>query len=502
MPQRISHACSAPRNTPDLPALPAQPGESRQAWVYRQIASAIAARLLLPGQPVPSTRALAARWAVSRGVVELAFERLAQEGYLQATVGRGTRVSDPLPDGYLQPAPAIAAAVVTSGTSSTPTPASAPDPMAPSVRAGQPFVARLPDTAAFDLKAWRASVARAAQALEPAMLHAPDPRGLPALRAEICRHLALTRGVACTPAQLLVVTGTRHAIDLCAQAVAGHGSPVAIEDPGYPGAAQLFALRGCPTLPVPVDGQGMDVAVLRRTAARVAYLTPAHQAPTGVALSPGRRAELLQWAIDTGATLIEDDYDSDFSYETAPLPALKSQDHTGCVIFCGSFNKSLFPALRIGYIVAPPAHLDALTRLRAATGRANSVLDQLALTDFMRTGAFTRHLKRARLQHQRRRDLVLAELYAAGLLPSLCQGLHAGFHFVLRLPPGISEAAAIARAAEQGMALQGMAAFWHGSQPPPPPAVVIGYTALTDAQARWNARKLAAVLSNLQPEPD
>jgi GntR family transcriptional regulator/MocR family aminotransferase len=372
--------------------------------------------------------------------------------------------------------------------------------MAPAVRAGQPFVARLPDTAAFDLKAWRASVARAARALEPAMLHAPDPRGLPALREAICRHLALTRGVACTPAQVLVVTGIRHAIDLCAQAVAGHGGPVAIEDPGYPGAAQLFALRGCLTLPIPVDGQGMDVAALRRTAARVAYLTPAHQAPTGVVLSPPRRAELLQWACDTGATLIEDDYDSDFSYETAPPPALKSQDHTGSVIFCGSFNKSMFPALRIGYIVAPPVHLDALTRLRAATGRANAVLDQLALADFMRTSAFTRHLQRTRLRHQQRRDLVLAELRAAGLPGDLCQGLHAGFHFVLRLPEGVTEDTAIAHAAEQGITLQGLAAFRHGSQPPPPPALLIGYTALTDAQARWNARRLAELLKQLQQE--
>lgn len=486
----------SPRNTPDLPALPVQPGEAKQAWVHRQIASAIAARLLLPGQPVPSTRALAARWRVSRGVVELAFERLAQEGYLQATVGRGTRVSETLPEGYLQAAPMFTAAAATPPENNT----ADPDPMAPAVRAGKPFVARLPDTAAFDLKPWRASVARAAQALEPAMLHAPDPRGLPALREEICRHLALSRGVACTPGQVLIVTGIRHAIDLCAQAMASSRMAVAIEDPGYPGAAELFALRGCPTVPVPVDTEGIDVDALRRSTARVTYVTPAHQAPTGVALSLRRRADLLQWASERDATLIEDDYDSDFSYETAPLPALKSQDHAGRVIFCGSFNKSLFPALRIGYIVAPPAHLDTLTRLRAATGRANSVLDQLALTDFMRTGAFTRHLKRARLRHQHRRDLVLAELRTAGLDDDLCQGLHAGFHFVLRLPEGITEDTAIARAAEQGIGLQGLRAFWHGAQPPPKPALVIGYTALTDAQARWHARQLARALTQLQEE--
>ena len=480
--------------------MPTQPGETKQAWVYRQIASAIGTRLLRPGQPVPSTRTLASRWGISRGVVELAFERLAQEGYLQATVGQGTYVSNTLPETYLQAiaVPATSAAVAAANFAVT------QDPMAPAVRAGQPFVARLPDTTTFDLKLWRASIARAAQVLEPALLHAPDPRGLPALREEICRHLALSRGVACTPEQVLVVTGIRHAIDLCAQILgrndANNVGPVAIEDPGYRGAAELFALRGCPTVPVHVDSEGMDVAVLRHSAARIAYVTPAHQAPTGMALTPRRRIELLQWANERDATIIEDDYDSDFSYETAPLPALKSQDRTGRVIFCGSFNKSLFPSLRIGYIVASPHHLEALTHLRASTGRANAVLDQLALTDFMRTGAFTQHLKRARLRHQRRRDLILTELHAAGLPGDLYHGLHAGFHFMLHLPEGIAEDTVIRLAANQGIVLQGLRAFWRGSQPPPNPALIIGYTALTDAQARWHARQLAQVLKQLWEE--
>ncbi|MDR0225157.1 MAG: PLP-dependent aminotransferase family protein [Burkholderiaceae bacterium] len=471
--------------------MPPRPGESRQDWVYRQMAGAIATGLLGPGQPVPSTRTLATRWAVSRGVVELAFERLAQEGYLQATVGRGTRVSDPLPEHFLRAAPATTPACASVATA---------EPAVPAVRAGQPFVARLPDTMALDLKAWRTSVARAAQALEPGLLHASDPRGLPALREAICRHLALARGVVCTPGDILIVTGIRHAIDLCAQFLAREARParVAIEDPGYRGAAELFALRGCATVAVAVDGEGMKVQDLKHSGAGAAYLTPAHQAPTGVALSPRRRTELLQWAQEHDATLIEDDYDSDFSYETAPLPALKSQDTTGRVLLCGSFNKSLFPALRIGYIVAPPRHLSALICLRAATGRANAVLDQLALADFMASGAFTRHLQRTRLRHQRRRDLVLAELRTAGLPAELGQGLHAGFHFVLRLPPGVSEAAVIASAAQRGLALQGLASFWQGSSPSPPPALVLGYTALTDAQARWSARQLATVIRQLQ----
>lgn len=492
-----------PRNSPDLPATPLQAGESKQAWVYRQITHAIAQRWLQVGQPVPSTRALAARWGVSRGTVELAFERLAHEGYLQATIGQGTRVCDALPEQFL---PALSPLPPAGPKHAAPVPApdqapsAGPPGSSAGVRAGLPFVARLMDIGSFDLKAWRHCVARAAQALTPDMLDAPDPRGLLSLRQEICRHVALSRGVHCTPDQVLVVTGIRHAIDVCAQAMAGSGTRVALEDPGYRGAAEIFALRGCQTLAIAVDEHGMDVAALQRSQACMAYVTPAHQAPTGVVLSPARRTALLQWAQERGTWIVEDDYDSDFSYEAAPLPALKSQDTAGHVLFCGSFNKSVFPALRIGFVVAPLAAMPALLAVRGTTGRANAVLDQLALVEFMRSGAFGRHLKRARLRHQLRRDLVLAQLYAAGWPGSSgasVQGLHAGFHFVLRLPPQLDEDSVIERAAQAGVVLQGLRSFWRGGTPPPPPAVIVGYAALSDAQARWHGRLLAGVLQAL-----
>ncbi|WP_158291789.1 PLP-dependent aminotransferase family protein [Lampropedia puyangensis] len=465
--------------------LPTLSGETKQEWAYRQVAHAIAARLLPAGHSVPSTRVLAARWGVSRGVLELAFERLIHEGYLKAEVGRGTWVNEVLPEQFLY---------ATADTLMAPHLPLVVEPISTKVQAGQPFVARVPDTTTFDLKAWRESLIRSAKTLQNSDLSNQDPRGLLSLREEICKHLALSRAVFCVPDQVLIVGGIRHAIDLCAQVVADSGAAVAIEEPGYRSAAELFAARGNTVLPVVVDENGICVSDLHHLSARAVYVTPAHQAPTGVMLSPERRIELLHWANTRGATVIEDDYDSDFSYDAAPLPALKSQDQAGSVIFCGSFNKSLFPALRVGYIVANSTRLNALIRAHAAMGRTASVLDQLTLADFMRTNAFASHLKKVRLSYQKKRDLILHELCMAGVPKESFRGLHAGFHFVLRLPHGVSEDRLIACAAERGLVLQGVSSFYYANQPPLTPAIVIGYAALTEAQTRWNSRQLASVL--------
>jgi len=483
--------------------LPLQPGERKQQWVYRQIVSAIESGLLRPGDSVPSTRELAARWGTSRGVVEVAFEKLGEEGYLQAMAGKGTRVNDPLPSGFLL---AQVSDVLPRTSADSPEEvaeaadvATAPNP----VRVRQPFIARLPDIDGFDIKGWRECIARAARLLEPDVMGDTDPHGLPALRAEICKHLAASRAIQCSPDQVIVVTGIRHAIDLVAKVAIPQSATVALEDPGYAGAAAIFHLRRCATVAISVDEKGIDVAQLASTQASLVYVTPAHQAPTGVVMSADRREELRAWAAARGAWILEDDYDSDFSYETAPPPALKSHDPAGRIIFCGSFNKSLFPGLRIGYIVAPPALVTPLANARAITGRANPVLDQLALIEFMRSGAFLRHLKRTRQTYRTRRDLVFHELRACGWRDEDFQGAHAGFHFVLLLPSGVDETEACLLSKDAGVVVQGIKAFSRSTNGHPPPGLVIGYTALTDSQAKWFARKLALALEPLrrQSEP-
>ncbi len=284
------------RAAADLPALPLQPGERKHQWVYRQIVSAIEGGLLRPGDTVPSTRVLAARWGTSRGVVELVFEQLNHEGYLHAMAGKGTRVNDPLPDSFLcaQMSNETSHELVDSSQGDF-EPAHAgvtPNP----VRAGQPFIARLPDVHGFEIKGWRNCISKAVRLLEPEVMGDTDPRGLFELREEICKHLAASRAIRCLPEHVIVVTGIRHAIDLIAHATLAQTptpSEVALEDPGYAGAAAIFRLHGCVTVAVPVDENGIDVVQLGQTEASLVYVTPAHQAPTGVVMLPERREELL-----------------------------------------------------------------------------------------------------------------------------------------------------------------------------------------------------------------
>lgn len=486
----------------DLPVPPLRAGETKQQWVYRQLVDAIHTRILGPGEGVPSTRALAVRLGIARGVVELAYEQLISEGYLVAEVGRGTRVGADHPQRFLRAAASPAADASVNRQPESPQGVDAPSPLTTvhPTRAGQPFIARLPDVQSLDLRSWKTCIARASRELDPANLGDADPRGLEALRVEISKHLAFSRGLRCEPHQVMVVTGIRHAIDLCTQVAVRANGGVALEDPGYPGARAIFRLRERRTVDIPIDDEGISVVALRKARVDMAYITPAHQAPSGVALSARRREELLEWAQATGAWILEDDYDSDFSYESAPLPALKSQDRRDRVIFCGSFNKSLFPGLRIGYIVAPAPLLPSLLEARACTGRANPVLDQLALAGYMRTGTLLRHLKKARVAYKARRDLVVRELLEAGCQPEHFQGLHAGFHFVLRLPNDADEDRLIADCANAGLLIQSLRSFWSGATQPPPPALVIGYTALSDPQARWSARQLGLLLRDgLQP---
>jgi GntR family transcriptional regulator/MocR family aminotransferase len=490
----------------DLPMLAARlPGERKQAWIYRQIADAVDLGNLRPGDSVPSTRALAQRWRVSRGVVEAAFEQLGVEGYLVAAVGRGTWVSDSPPMAFQRAsstnaAPAVAATgVAAAGEGSKVEVLRAEaarldaSPTHP-VRGGHPFIARLPDVAGVDLASWRACIVQATRTLTSEHLGDADPRGLLALREAVCRHLAVSRGLRCDPSAVMIVTGIRHAIDLCALALDPASAPVALEDPGYPGARAIFRWHGRRMVDIGLDDAGIDLTSLERSGAGLVYVTPAHQAPTGLAMSSQRRTALLAWAEAAGAWVLEDDYDSDFNYEQAPWPALKAADTADRVIYCGSFNKSLFPGLRIGYLVAPRALMPRLLAVRAATGRSNAVIDQLALTRFLQSGAMLRHLKRARLAYKTRRDLVVDVLRAAGWPLTDLQGLQAGFHFVLRLPAGTDERDCVARLAHAGITVQTLRDFWSGNTPPPVPALVIGYAALTRAQAKWSARTLAALL--------
>ena len=319
-------------------------------------------------------------------------------------------------------------------------------------------------------------------------------QGLPALRRQIARYLGAHRGIACTPDDVIVTTGIRHALDLFARVTLRPGATVLVEDPCYPGARQLFALAGAEVVDVPVDRDGIDTdALTAHAGAAAVYVTPAHQSPLGVTLTPARRRALLDWAHATDAWIVEDDYDGEFSYLAAPLPALKALDAHGRVVYCGSFNKSLFSGLRIGFMVAPPALRAALAALLQLTGRAAGLHEQRALAGFIEAGDFARHLRTSRQAYLQRRDAILDQLRRHAPGRWAATGEHAGFHFVLWLAPDADAADLARRGAALGLRLQPLGALCRTVRLPP--ALVIGYTALTPAQARHAGRLLAQLLA-------
>ncbi|KFG98918.1 GntR family transcriptional regulator [Burkholderia paludis] len=495
-----------PRGKAAIPVdLPCPPGlstgspQSKQMYIADTIRDAILKRLLPGDSPLPSSRTLAARWGVARGTVEAAYDLLCSEGYIARTQGSGSRVCAVVPDSYLRAGAAI-------GNDNGDGDARQPDaPRMPAastgaaapeqgVRPGVPFVARLADPGLMPMQQWKKALGASLLAATADDLGATPSQGVEGLRAEIAAYLREFRGIPCDAGDIFITTGIRHSIDLVARTLLAPGSTVLMEDPGYASAWHIFRLAGATVIDVPVDREGIDTASLERHPdARAAYVTPAHQAPLGITMSVSRRLELLDWAQRNRAWLIEDDYDGEFSYQTAPLPALKSLDRCDRVIYCGSFNKTLFSGLRIGFMVVPAELRPALSAVWHATARTVAAAPQLALARFIAHGDFAKHLRAARHAYRQRRDLVLDQLakHAGGRYT--VSGEHAGFHFVLWLPPGTDEATYVAQARAAGVELQPIGGFCRSARCDA--GVVVGYAALTAAHARHGGRLLGELLA-------
>ncbi|MCA8017407.1 MocR-like pyridoxine biosynthesis transcription factor PdxR [Burkholderia metallica] len=467
--------------------------QSKQDCIADALRDAILKRLLPGDSPLPSSRTLAARWGVARGTVEAAYDRLGSEGYIARTQGSGSRVCAVVPDSYLR---AAAQSRDTGLPRSGPPAAAAPDAAAPEqgVRPGVPFVARLADPGLLPMQQWKKALGASLLAATTNDLGATPAQGVEALRDEIATYLREYRGIPCNAGDIVITTGIRHSIDLVARTLLAPGSTVLMEDPGYVSAWQIFTIAGATVIDVPVDREGIDTASLgRHPEARAAYVTPAHQAPLGVTMSVSRRLELLDWAQRNRAWIIEDDYDGEFSYQTAPLPALKSLDACDSVIYCGSFNKTLFSGLRIGFMVVPAELRPALSAVWHATARSVGAAPQLALARFIAHGDFAKHLRAARHAYRQRRDIVLDQLAKHALGRYAVSGEHAGFHFVLWLPPGMDDATYVAQARAAGIELQPIRAFCRSARGEA--GVVVGYSALTAAHARHGGRLLAKLLA-------
>ncbi|URM89721.1 PLP-dependent aminotransferase family protein [Streptomyces sp. MRC013] len=448
-------------------------------WLARRLRQAMADGRLAVGSRLPPTRMLAAELHVSRGVVTEAYRRLAEDGHVEGRRRGGTVV--------VAAPPARPAAPRGAGPCRGPAPVPvdragpgapfAGEPGADAFDALRAAPARIdltpgrPDLTAFPRTAWLRAERAVLAELSAENLGYGDPRGAPRLRRAVAAWLATGRGIRVEPDEVLIVAGTAQALTLLSPVLRADGiDGVAIEDPGSLGTRQHLRNGALATPPVPVDDRGVRVDALRATGARAVLLTPAHQFPTGVVTSGERRRELLLWAGD-GGLVLEDDYDAEHRYDRPPAAALRASSADVC--YMGSVSKLLAPALRIGWMVPPPRHRDALVDAKRFTDLGNAVLPQLALARLMESGGLERHLHLLRGRHRRRRDAMI-DAIAEHLPGAVVHGAAAGLHLTVTYAPEVPDTELAAAALARGVKCQPLS--WH-RQAPGRPGLVLGYAA-------------------------
>ncbi|MFI0353237.1 PLP-dependent aminotransferase family protein [Actinomadura sp. 9N407] len=458
--------------------------------IQDQLRAAIRDRRLGAEERLPSTRRLAELLGVSRGTVVDVYQQLLAEGYIEAAAGSGTRVAA-IPSGLpaRQPPDIVAASASASASASSTGPAEAD------------FGYGIPDLGSVPLTDWSRAVSEATRTLPTAELGDEDPAGSRHLRKVVTAYHRRVRSGCAVAEDAVIVSGFRQGLAFALATLARHGiQRIALEDPG-PREHDVIARRaGLDAVPVPVDDHGLDVGRLHQSGARAVLLTPAHQCPTGVALGPSRRRDLVAWANEVDGVIIEDDYDAEFRYDRQPVGSLQGLDPAR-VIALGSVSKTLAPAIRLGWVLAPPRFVAGIVEEKRLSCRGAPGLDQEALALLMESGRFDRHLRRVREIYRARRDVLAAEAEAA-FGPGRLHGLAAGCHALLRLPDGASERAVVATAATLGVRVNGLghyrfaAADAEAEPDPRPPALVLGFGNVSEHQIRRGIRALATAVQH------
>ncbi|PZS29335.1 MAG: GntR family transcriptional regulator [Pseudonocardiales bacterium] len=480
------------------------PAGGLSGWLADHLRRAIADGRLPVGSRLPATRTLAGDLQVSRGVVTEAYRRLTEDGHI-AGRGRGGTIVVAAPVTPPPAAPHLAP---------RPAPVTSLPPTRAALFAGVPTAdvfddlraapARIdlspgvPDLTAFPRAAWLRAERCVLDDLSSADFGYGDPRGAPALRLAVANWLARTRGIRVHPAEVIIVAGVAQALGLIAQVLRADGiTAIAIEDPGSLGTRQHLQHWQMDTPPIPVDSEGLRVEELRATGAAAVLLTPAHQFPTGVVLDGGRRRELMRWAGD-GGLIIEDDYDAEHRYDRPPVPALRSVlgEH---VCYTGSVSKLLAPALRIGWLLAPPRHFDPLVAAKRYADLGNAMLAQLVLARLMGNGEIERQLRYLRRRHRRRRDAMIAAI-GAHLPGAAVHGAAAGLHLMITFDAVFADTDLAAASLAAGVKVQPLS--WHSQRPerperPPRPGLVLGYAASTPTDIGEGIATIGAVLRRL-----
>jgi GntR family transcriptional regulator/MocR family aminotransferase len=407
--------------------------------IYDRFRLAITSGLLKPGDRIPAARALSKELGLARGTIETAYSLLAAEGYIQA---RGQAGSIVTPD--LKPRAPVASTI--RSKRSVATVSFRPDSILP-------FQMGLPALDLFPRKIWARLGARCVRAMQPSDMVHPPVYGLPALRTEIAAYLQVSRGIDCSPSQVFVTSGYRHTIELIGHALLKAGDRVWLEDPGYPPTRELLGHMQVAAVPVPVDREGMVVfdGIKAAPRARAAVVTPAHQSPLCVSLSLPRRLALLDWAARHDAWVIEDDYDGEYRYVSRPLPALKSLDRDGRVLYSGTFSKVLLPSLRLAYLVVPETQVERFEQISEAFAGGSPELTQAIVTAFIREGHFARHIQRMRKLYAERREATKTGLESVLGKHLRIDAQPGGMHLILQLQGQRSDRRLVAAMREEGL---------------------------------------------------
>lgn len=449
--------------------------------LYSRIAEAVLAGRLAPGARLPSARSLAAQLSVARGTVEAAYQLLAGEGYVVTRGAAGTLVDPALDRKVLRPRPQARDA------SPEPRPEAAGRP------AGAPglFQLGLPALDAFPYKIWARLLARQARALGPADLTYQPSAGRWDLRVQIARYLAVARGVACDPAQIFITNGYQGALGLITRVLMRPGDAIFVEHPGYPIGRHAMQVAGMRPVGVSVDEEGFDISAAEagRRTVRCALVTPTHEYPLGVTLSLQRRMALLAWAEQTEGWIIEDDYDAEFRYHGRPLPALKSLDRLGRVLFVGTFSKVLSPGLRVGYLVVPSDLVQRFTEMAAGLQPPPAAVVQAAIAAFIDEGYLARHIRRMRLLYAERRSALAAALQDATGAALEIELQSGGMHLLGRLPRGCRDRQLATELNRRGIAVSPLSTC--GVERPYAAGLLLGFTNIAAKNAVDAARRLA-----------
>lgn len=454
---------------------------------------------LRPGEQVPSSRSLASELGISRIPALNAYAQLLAEGFFETRVGAGTFVSSSLPNQLTRPKdhraksdrvrrmPRSIARRISFLPHYNP---------APWIRGQGPFSLSHPAVHDFPFRVWSNLVSRYCRDLQVTALQYGDPMGQEELRKAVSAYLRASRGVMCEWQQIMIVSGSQQALDISARVLLEVGSSVWVEEPGYWLARQVFAAAGCRLVPVPVDDEGLNVVagIERCRKPRAIYVTPSHQFPLGATMSASRRFQLLDWVQTSGSWIVEDDYDSEYRYHTKPISSLQGLDRSSRVIYVGTFSKVLFPAMRVGYVVIPSDLVDHFVAVRHAADVSPPHLYQAVLADFINEGHFSRHLRRMRLAHGERREVLVHWIKKELGSAFEAYGAAAGLHLTLSLPKSYRDVAISERAARQNLWLWPLSPSYVG--PTTQQGLILGFGGMTAAEIPHAVRRLRAILTN------